>query len=401
MVAKIITGKTVGGAVRYNEQKVSNGKARLLEMKGFALRNLSVGGKIQVFKELQKLNKRTKTNTVHISLNFSPKDQLGGDKLRKIVSDYMKGIGFGQQPYLLYQHLDAAHPHVHIVTANIDNRGKRIETHNLGKILSEKTRKEIEKHYGLIKAEDQKKQIINLIQPLEKAAYGKSETKAAISNIVREVTRTYRFTSIPELNAVLGQFNVCAYGGEKESEMYRNKGLIYSVLDSVGNRIGVPIKASAIYSKPTLTNLEKCFVRNQEDRKTFRNDLRESILESIDQCNSPDELSDRLRSKGIRPVFRINEEGRLYGVTYVDNVSRSVFNGSSLDKALSANALAIRFSSKSLKSSIPDHSGNYTPEVAKINLPDSSLMINTYQAEDPIPYELRQKKKKKRRKLNL
>ncbi|WP_192349945.1 hypothetical protein [Algoriphagus sp. Y33] len=41
----VITGKSIGGAVRYNEQKVNNGKARLLEMKGFALRNLSVGGK--------------------------------------------------------------------------------------------------------------------------------------------------------------------------------------------------------------------------------------------------------------------------------------------------------------------------------------------------------------------
>src|SRR5690606_24486894 len=103
------------------------------------------------------------------------------------------GIGFGEQPYLLYQHFDAAHPHVHVVTTNISSSGKRIETHNLGKVLSEQTRKEIEKRYQLVKAEEQRKQKVNLLKPLEKASYGARETKAAISNIVSEVIRTYRF----------------------------------------------------------------------------------------------------------------------------------------------------------------------------------------------------------------
>ena len=31
----------------------------------------------------------------------------------------MEQIGFGDQPYLVYQHNDAGHPHIHIVTTRI------------------------------------------------------------------------------------------------------------------------------------------------------------------------------------------------------------------------------------------------------------------------------------------
>lgn len=401
MVAKIITGKTIGGVIRYNEQKVKNGQAKLLQMGGFAHENLTVNEKILWFEKLQKLNTRTKTNTVHVSLNFSPKDSVDEFVLQKIATDYLKGIGFENQPYLLYQHFDAAHPHVHLVTTNITSEGKRIETHNLGKIQSEKTRKEIEGRYQLVKAEEQRKQKVNLLQSLEKATYGKRETKASISNIVQEVIRTYQFASLPELNAVLGQFNVCAYRGEKDSEMFKNKGLVFSILDANGNRIGVPMKASSIYSRPTLARLEKMFLRNKEAKKQHRETLRGLIQDVLKSSRYLEEFASKLRPKGIKPIFRINEEGRLYGVTYIDNVNRCVFNGSALGKGLSANALSARFS---LNTVLP-----YLEREQEVKLggngielgrrtPNLEVSLNSYQAEDPTPYELRQKKKKRRKK---
>jgi len=365
-------------------------------MHGFAIHNLSVKGKIGVFLERQKLNRRTKTNTVHISLNFSTKDSLDEGKLKSITSNYMKGIGFENQPYLLYQHLDAAHPHVHIVTTNIDQNGKRIETHNLGKFLSEKARRNIEESYGLIKAEEQKKEKINLIRPLEKATYGKQETKAILSNIVTEVNRTYRFTSLPELNAVLSQFNVVAFRGEIDSDMYRNRGLVYSVLNAEGVRIGVPIKASSIYGKPTLARLEKVFLKNKVVRKIYQKDLRESVWESLNQSKSLEDLEKCLRSKGIRPIFRINEDGRLYGVTYIDNVKRCVFNGSSLGKEFAANGLFAHFSNAIKGNKLDDE---FQKKADSSKLQNLVISPDSFQSEAPTPYELRQKKKNKRKRL--
>lgn len=402
MVAKIITGKTIGGVIRYNEQKVKNGQAKLVQMGGFVGKNLTVRHKIQSFEKVQKLNSRTKTNTVHISLNFSTKDKVDGFMLQKIAADYLKGIGFENQPYLLYQHFDAAHPHIHLVTTNISSSGKRIETHNLGKVLSEQTRKEIEGRYHLVKAEEQRKQKVNLLQPLEKAMYGKRETKSSISNIVQEVTRSYQFASLPELNAVLGQFNVCAYRGEKESEMFKNKGLVYSVLDAAGNRVGVPVKASSIYCRPTLFRLEKLFLRNKEARKQHRETLRGVIHGVLQNCSSLEEFTSRLRTKGIKLLLRINEEGRLYGVTYIDNVNRCVFNGSALGKELSANVLSVGFSKDHVLSNSMEKEQEVRISGEKTNpdtrIPSLEISLNSYQPEDPTPYELRQKKKKRRRK---
>lgn len=65
----------------------------------------------------------------------------------------MDKIGFGSQPYPVYQHQDAAHPHLHIVTTNIQENGHRIRTHNIGKNQSETARNEIEVQFGLIKAQ--------------------------------------------------------------------------------------------------------------------------------------------------------------------------------------------------------------------------------------------------------
>ena len=69
----------------------------------------------------------------------------------------MERIGFGNQPYLVYQHHDAGHPHIHIVSIKVREDGSRVDTQNIGRNQSEKARKEIEKEFGLLKAEDSKR----------------------------------------------------------------------------------------------------------------------------------------------------------------------------------------------------------------------------------------------------
>ncbi|MCF0072246.1 hypothetical protein LZD49_17330 [Dyadobacter sp. CY261] len=75
-------------------------------------------------------------------------------------------------------------PHVHIVTTNVKADGSRISLHNLGKNQSEKTRKEIEIDFGLVKAQDRKAQEFNLKPVSITAAYGKLGTKKAIANVL-------------------------------------------------------------------------------------------------------------------------------------------------------------------------------------------------------------------------
>ena len=193
--------------------------------------------KLTRFKELNELNDRATTKTLHVSLNFSPSEKLSDNRLVTIANEYMEKIGFGQQLFLVYKHQDAGHPHIHIVSTTIKEDGSRVDTHNIGKNQSEKARKEIEHQYGLIKAERQQQLIKPDIKPVDaqKAVYGKSETKRSISNVVGAVFSQYKFTSLPEFNAALKQFNVIADRGKEEGRIYKNRGLIYRILDSMNN----------------------------------------------------------------------------------------------------------------------------------------------------------------------
>src|SRR5687768_3443582 len=100
MVARIRTGKSIVGALNYNENKVRAGNAVCLKasMFGLSASELTNKDKIERFRDIIRLNQRSKTNVVHISLNFSVNDRLEKEKLVKIAETYMKAIGFGRQP---------------------------------------------------------------------------------------------------------------------------------------------------------------------------------------------------------------------------------------------------------------------------------------------------------------
>lgn len=350
MVAKVICGKNIKGAIAYNENKVKEGVAECIHSNKFGLdaTELSFEEKVNRFRMRLDLNKNVKTNAVHISLNFDKSEKLTKDDLRIISEKYIELLGFSEQPFLIYQHRDAAHPHIHIVTTNIKSDGQRIDLHNIGKVKSEYARKMVETEFNLVKAESMNKSA-PLTPILATAHYGKSETKRAISNVVRAVTRSYKYTSLHELNAVLKQFNVIADRGYEGTRMFDRKGLVYSILDSKGNKIGVPVKSSTIYGKPTLKYLEKQFGLNEVLRKSSSTALKRKIDDAIHKYDAKDftQLKNILSRFEVVPVIWQNAEGKMYGVTYVDNETKTVFNGSDLGKGYSVKGISEKMQSGS------------------------------------------------------
>jgi hypothetical protein len=420
MVAKITIPKSIEAALNYNEKKVQKGTAQCL----FAGNYLNDANKMNFYQKLDgfetnnRLNKMATTKTLHVSLNFDPSEKLSENKLIEIASVYMEKIGFGEQPFLVYKHEDAGHPHIHIVSTTIKNDGGRINTHNIGRNQSEKARKEIELTYGLVRAERQQQIMKPGIKPVdaEKAIYGISETKRSISNVVSAVFSQYKFSSLPEFNAALKQFNVVADRGKEGGRIYKNRGLVYRILDAQGNKVGVPIKASAIGCKPILDNLEKKFRINESAKES----LKQRTKNAIDDClqTSPANMNSlvaALRQKQIYTVLRQNAEGRLYGITFVDNQNKVVFNGSDLGKDYSAAALQSRLGSgekdvsatHELKSGDTSNSNwdkiQYKQFDKSNDLPvkNESLLETLMSAKEQfenVPNSLLQKKRKKKRK---
>jgi hypothetical protein len=275
MVARINTGKSISKALNYNEKKVQQGQAELLLAHNFLkdADQMNFYEKLGHFEKLTSLNERTTTNTLHISLNFDPSEKLENEKLIAIANSYMKRIGFGNQPWLVYRHFDTGHPHMHLISTNIQRDGSRISMHNMGRNQSEVARKEIEIEFGLVKAESKKAADALKLQPLnaQKLNPGKRSTKAALSNVLGIVIPQYKYGSLAELNAILKLYNVMADRCSEDSDTYQHKGLLYRVLDEKGNKVGTPIKASLFYMKPTLHFLEKRFAENEVLNSLMRN----------------------------------------------------------------------------------------------------------------------------------
>ena len=419
MVAKIITGKSLRGALNYNENKVQEGKAELILASGFAgdIDRMNFSQKLQRFENLLMLNPKVKTNTLHISLNFDSSEKITDETLQQIAVTYMERIGFGDQPFLAYRHNDAGHDHIHLVTTNIQADGKRIDLHNIGANQSEKARKEIEIEYNLVKAESKQyipEAGIKAID-ISKTTYGKLPTKRAISNTVNAVISAYKFTSLAELNAVLRQFNVSADRGAEDTMMYQKKGLIYSLIDEKGEKIGVPIKSSSLYTKPTLPFLEKQFVNHEQSRIKYKPFLKQAIDQVLKaRPNDSNKFLKALKAHGIAVTFRIGANGQAFGITYVDHINKTVFNGSDLGKAYSAKAILdaigqskpTQKASESLRKSINiPHRSIKSVDNAKTPSHENSesihpklleaMMKDHFDPSGPAP------KKKKRKKLRI
>ncbi len=430
MVAVIKVSGSMHRIFNYNENKVREGVAECIGAGNYPLNANEMSAKIKLnflVKRLE-LNENVKRNSIHISLNFPPSESyLNQDKLSEIAGIYMDKLGFGDQPYLLYQHYDAAHPHIHIVTTNIRSDGSRIDLHHLGIRKSEPARKEIEKMFGLVVADDQQRRQAFQLEPVNaaKIQYGRSATKRAITNVLNTVLEKYHYASLPELNAVLGLYNVRADRGSENSRIHQNGGLVYRITDQQEKPVGVPTKASDFYSKPTLKYLEARYAANQVSRHPHKARVRNAVDLALmgRRAATLDQLVSTLEKQGISAVIRRSETGVIYGITYVDHKTHCVFNGSSLGKPYSAKTLLERCqtaNNRGQQPSIPvSRSESFTPNLTSGNLPvdincsssagkwpaGPDLLKDTLdtllQPTPPVEYvpaELRRKRKRKRRK---
>ncbi|GEO11791.1 relaxase/mobilization nuclease domain-containing protein [Segetibacter aerophilus] len=413
MVARIKKTKSLSNAVNYNEKKVQQNQAECINAANYAKdpEQLNFYQKLHRLEHQAALNERVIANSVHISLNFDAVDKLDKEKLNQIADSYMQQIGFGKQPYLVYQHFDAGHQHIHIVSTNITADGSRIEMNNIGKNQSEQARKKIEIEFKLVQAESKKQQQTQELKAVsaQRIIYGKTETKRAITNVLNVVLPQYKYTSLPELNAVLKLYNVMADRGPETSKMYEGKGLVYRVLDEKGNKIGTPIKASAFYSKPTLPWLEQKFKENDVDRQQFKRRLKTKIdLALLQGGKDLKSFSNELQKQGTHVAVRQNAQGLMYGVTFVDHVNKTVFNGSDIGKEYGAKGLLEKFNSteqkesvsKGIKHEINDaktDNKNVAGEIKK-SIQNSNLLDELLQPENQdsyLPIQFRKKKRKK------
>ena len=296
---------------------------------------------MQDFERFMPSHIRTSKPVIHVSLNPHPDDKLTDEQLTEIGQKYMERLGYGSQPYMIFKHEDIDRQHIHIVSTRVHQDGTLVPD-SFEKDRSNKIRMGLEKEFNLIPAKGQQQGEVWQLAPVD---VSQGNLKKQLANVVKPLSEMYRFQTLGEYRALLSLYNICIeeIKGDNKGKPYR--GLVYSALDSEGNRVGKPLKSSLFGKAHGIESLDKLFEKSKETIKAdgVAKQTRTVVSAAFASTRTESEFRATLREKGIDLVLRRNDEGRIYGATFIDHNRQTVLNGSRLGKEFSANVLNERF----------------------------------------------------------
>ena len=344
MVAKISIGSSLFGALAYNGEKINKEQGRLLatnKIYNDGSGTVDIHRAMEDFMRYMPSVVRTEKPVIHISLNPHPDDRLTDTDLQNIARDYLEKLGYGNQPYMVYKHEDIDRHHLHIVSVNVDENGKRLNQDFLFR-RSERIRKELEEKYGLTPA---RRDGERLESPLKKVDISAGNVKKQVGSTLKALSKGYRFQSMGEFHALLSLYNVTVEEVRGEARGREYHGLVYSATDDAGNKVGNPFKSSLFGKSVGYEAMEKKFAQSKQtikDKKLAERTKR-TVLSALASTYDRDKFIATLKAQGVDAVLRETDTGRIYGATFIDHRTGCVLNGSRMGKELSANALQEHF----------------------------------------------------------
>lgn len=283
MIATILPSSSNFHAVDYNERKVAQGKAELLEMTNFVFvgvidKYTSDDLKRYLVEYSSRINKRILRPQFHLAISCRG-DEYTTEQLMDFAHQYLKEMGYAEegQPLLIYSHHDTANNHIHIVTSRVAPDGHKID-HNHERIRSQQV---INKLFGL--DENQK-------------------VKQALAEALQ-----YRFTSLSQFKAILESGGYECF--EKDDRLCVKRG---------GRVLGtIPIE-----SLTTQYNLP------DETERKRKNQLRAILRKYHQMAATKEELKEIMKKRfGIDLIF-FGSKDQPYGYMIIDHKNKAVYKGS-------------------------------------------------------------------------
>lgn len=332
--------------INYHEQKVAQKQAVCLLAVNMLKEadQLTIREKQFFLERLQSLNDGVKRKTLQIFQSYHKDDVLDDNKMRKISREFMNEMDLGNQPYLVYRHWDTPHPHAHIVTTNIRADGTRINLWGAEWVKSMQLARTLEQKYNLYRAgqripDDEWARRY----PVQKIVYGVTELKPTMNAILEAVLPNYKYTTLEELNMLLRPYHMKASRGREDGVIYQRQGLIYLPLNSQGQNENMYIKASTLRCKPTLRNLQQRFNENATLRETHRQRLTTAIdWIFYKQSVSEEAFRQALQKQKISIMREENPKGGLRQIYYIDQLTKTVWDGGTLGQRYSASGIQER-----------------------------------------------------------
>ena len=344
MIAKISSTENLGGALGYNFKKVEKGEASILHAAELYQNKEGRYTMEDVLVDMEALipkKCRTKKTVFHCSLNPHPDEKLSDETLMQIAREYMEALGYGNQPYIVFKHNDIAREHIHIVSLRVDSEGRKLND-RFEKRRSKQITDALERKYNLIPSSKVSGKVET---ETPKVDIGKGNIREQVASVLRMVLKHYRFCSLGEFNAILNKYNLTVEEVKTEFRGRKYDGLVYVPTDGKGNKAGTPIHASDIGRGVGYTAVQNRMQKSKQAIKPLIPTVRRKILEVM--RTSPDteeKLRQRLEEQSLRVTIRKNENGRIYGITFIEDEEGIALNGSRLGTGYAANIFNAYFS---------------------------------------------------------
>lgn len=214
------------------------------------------GHRLEQLLNIENRNHRAKNKCFHVSLNPTLKELevLTKQGIKSEIEAFMKQLGYGNQPYFVYEHADLKRTHYHIVSTRIDvQTGKKINDSNEKRKVSQFI-KELEQRHVLCesKAKFEKVQLI--------PTFKNDNLHEGIQQVFRILNQS-NISSRQEYMDILKAFNLELYQSERGQSIL--------IKEQDGQTLRHPLLLSSFNEKPNLEqfNLEPCNENLQQELK--------------------------------------------------------------------------------------------------------------------------------------
>ena len=318
-------------ALQYNESKVAEGKATVVYSQGLD----NPDRPLETFERYERGSRRCEKPSFHMSINPSVTDGMTEEQVVAFARDLMEGLGYGDQPFIIYRHNDIDREHYHIVSVRVRADGRKISDKYEHRRCQE-LMKELAPKYGFTVGKGEEQEEGEKKKKPDKIIYQrfdpeKGDYMKQMEELVAQAMK-YHFTTGEQFKMLMRQFGV-------EVDVQgrgRMTVMTFAGIDpKTGRKCTAPIPARDL-AVPSIEEIQK-HIDDAKKEKRDREKQRVANLARIALKHGTSELHTRriLRKQNIGIVFSRTRDGRIFGVTFIDHQTRCVFKTSEL-KGISA-----------------------------------------------------------------
>lgn len=324
----------MASVLAYNEKKVLSGVASVI---GYA--NLPDCDFQTIQETFSRYEKGAlypiKEVSYHASINPSSDDACNEQEILKLVTEMMIRGGYGNQPFVVYRHNDIDRQHYHVVSIRIDENGKKINSYYEGEKMNRWLSSVQQKYHFTLGRPTEKKpqEEKHNSSKLKISRYNPGKEEISQIKLICEGALHYDFNGFSQYACILKDFGIEAKLRPSDKGEY----MTLQPIDLKGKPVG-PVISEMVLGESLHENMKLASSLNSRGHKNRHREkerMENLVSAAFQYSKSEPHFEALLHNKGIDVHLSRNAEGDIFGITFVDHTTRTVFKGSEMRHIIS------------------------------------------------------------------